>query len=445
MCRIRITLGNLASLFLFFQIANGQPQETKPIDPNSKPPILTLPAAVQFALENNPSLAAQRKQRGIASARVMIADTYPFNPVLENRIQSSTGPASAGITNRVPVENLLLWEVEVRGQRQIRREGAAAALSRTEWEIAYQEQLLAVDVIRTFTALLYRQEKLQVLEETLRLNERLVEDIRRLVDLGKLRSADLILAQTEVTDTLDLVASSRESLTAARQDLNRVLGQVCGSYLAEGVLLTSSWKWEADSLGELALNRRADLKARQMAVAEAATSVRLATANRHGNPTVGTIYTYDPSRVSSVGIQVNIPLPLFNQRRGEIAQSESERMLAAAQLYQAEITVKQEVAAALARLAVAEQRAEQFRTKGLPNLRRAVDDMEKLFQAGEQGVDLLRVIDVRRKLVKARDSYLDALWSVRQGRIDVIAATGEPALELEKPASSPTPAAPKRP
>jgi outer membrane protein TolC len=98
------------------------------------------------------------------------------------------------------------------------------------------------------------------------------------------------------------------------------------------------------------------------------------------------------------------------------------------------------VAGGLARLAAAEQRAEQFRTRLLPDLRRAVDDMEKLFQAGEPGVDVLRVIDVRRKLLRARDGYLDALWSVRQARADVAAAVGEPALGLVPPDPAEPPA-----
>src|SRR5205085_2367069 len=107
-----------------------------------------------------------------------------------------------GITNRMPVEHLLLWEVELRHQGQYRRQGAVAALSRAKWEVAAQEQTLAADVIRAHTALVYRQEKLRLADETRRLNERLVDDVRRLVGLGRLRSADLIVAQTEVTDLL---------------------------------------------------------------------------------------------------------------------------------------------------------------------------------------------------------------------------------------------------
>ena len=434
-CRGLLPLGRLALTFLVGLASNGraEPQEFA-ADRPTKSSALTLQAALQFALEHNPVLAAQRKQLGIAAARVVIAETYPFNPILENRIQSASGPQSAGITNKVLLEHLLLWEVEVRHQGRYRRQGAAAALSRTEWEIAFQEQTLAIDVTRFYTALLYRQEKLQLLEESHRLNERFVEDVRRLVGLGKLRSADLILAQTEVTDSLDLVASGQESLTVARQDLNKILGSVSGAYVTEGVLEPAPWNWEPEVLGELALTRRADLRARQMAVAEAAANIRLAAANRYGNPIVGPAYTYDSSRVSSIGIQVNIPIPVANTRRGEMLQSEAERSLAIQQLRSAEFTVKQDVTAALARLNAAERRAEQSRAKRVPDVRRSVEDMEKLFQAGEPGVDVLRVIDVRRKLLKARDGYIDSLWTVRQARIDVAAATGEPALDLAKPA-----------
>jgi len=444
----------LAGLLVSVAVGRGQPGDSFASDrvgpvsvaptaaaPAPTPTSLTLPAAVRQALENNPALIAQRRQRGIASARVVIADTYPFNPVLETRVQRAHGPPEAGVTNKTPFESLLLWEIELRGQRKLRREGAAAALSRTDWEVAAQEQALAVQVIKAYAALQYRQEKLRLLEETRTLNERQVDDVRRLVDAGRLRPADLIVARTEVTDTLDLVSAGREALTTARQDLLRPLGLVGGLIETDGPFEPPVWEPDAAAFGELALSRRADLRARQMAVAEAEANLRLTLANRYGNPIVGPAVGYDPSKISTAGVQVNVPLPIANTNRGQVFQSEAEHALAVDGLRQAEINVRQDVAAGLARLAAAEQRAEQFRSKLLPDLRTAVADMEKLFQAGEPGLDLLRVIDVRRKLLRARDGYLDALWSVRQARADLAAAVGEPALGFVSPAVSPEPPA----
>src|SRR5207237_100721 len=105
--------------------------------------------------------------------------------------------------------------VEVRGQRRYRRQAAAAGLAKTDWEIARQEQVLAVQTVRAYESLLYRREKLRLIDETVTFNRRLVDDVKRLVDLGKLRNSDLIMAQTEVTDTLDLLGGGREALVAA--------------------------------------------------------------------------------------------------------------------------------------------------------------------------------------------------------------------------------------
>src|SRR5579871_7046490 len=110
--------------------------------PEPPPQSLSVSEAIRWALENNPELAAIRLQHGMAAADVVIADTYPFNPVSENRIQIAAGPEAAGVTNNLPLEHLLLFEVEIRGQRRIRRGGAAAALARTDWEIGAQEQAL---------------------------------------------------------------------------------------------------------------------------------------------------------------------------------------------------------------------------------------------------------------------------------------------------------------
>src|SRR5207253_9821843 len=97
--------------------------------------------------------------------------------------------------------------------------------------------------------------------------------------------------------------------------------------------------------------------------------------------------------------------------------------------------VRQDVAAALARLGVAEQRAEFYRGKALPQLRDALKQMEELYKNSQPSADFVRVIDTRRKLLRARDGYLDALWAVRQAWADLLPAIGEPALGLCEPAA----------
>ena len=50
-------------------------------------------------------------------------------------------------------------------------------------------------------------------------------------------------------------------------------------------------------------------------------------------------------------------------------------------------------------------------------------------------IDVLRLIDVRRRLQRARDGYLDALWELNQGRADLAAAVGDLGLVVSVPVS----------
>ena len=188
---------------------------------------------------------------------------------------------------------------------------------------------------------------------------------------------------------------------------------------------------------ELALSRRADLQASRLAVTEAEANLGLVRANRFGNPSVGPAYTYDPTGVNMIGAQINVPLPFVNSHRGEILEAREQHVQTLLLLRQAETNVRQDVVAALAKLEVAEDRAQLFRQTILPELRKAVDLLREGFLNNLPGADLQRLIDVRRKLLRNRDAYLDALWSVRQARADLLGAIGEPAFDLARPPRAP--------
>ncbi len=398
-------------------------------DPEPLPPVLTRDAAVRWALQYNPAIAAVRQQHGIAAAAVVIADTYPFNPIWSNKLFATNGPESAGVTNHVAMEQRVDLVLEVRGQGTYRRQGACAALSRADWEIAFKEETLAIDVIKAFDAVLYRQEKLKLVEETIRLNERAAKDARKQLESGKVTSADVILAGTDVDDANAQRGAALTALAVARSVLRHELGLVDEAVALEGSLETPAQEWDATALSQAALGQRADLRALQAALAEAKARVGLAIADRYGNPNFGPDFEYNETRAYFIGAQLVLPLPVLNSHRGEIQQRQAERDLAGLQLRQTEVVIREEVHAALDRLRQARAHAATYHTKVLPNLQDALQQLEKLLPQGK--VDLLKVIDVRRKLLKARDGYLDALWEVTQAQAALAAAVGDPALASE--------------
>jgi outer membrane protein TolC len=390
---------------------------------------LTRAGAVSWALQYNPELAAFRQQHGIAAAGIVIARTYPFNPILENRVQGNSGPQSATITNRVALEHILLLEVELRGQRTYRRQSASAALTRTDWEIAFQELSLAVRVLRAFDTFIYRQEKLQLIHDNIELNRRSLEQLRALRQAGKtLAQTDLILAETEEYAARAQVGSGQTSLSTAATELRRALGVVGVTLTVAGTLQWSDRPWDAEALIPEALDRRPDLHARQAALAEAEARLQLAIADRYGNPVIGPAYTYDPTRIHLIGGQLNFPIPLFNVHQGEIMQRRAERSQALLNVRQTDVAIRQDVVAALERLRSARTWAAFYRNEIIPQLENALKQMQSLLEQG-QG-DVLKLIDTRRKFISARDSYLDALLEVSQAQADLAAAVGDPALDI---------------
>jgi outer membrane protein TolC len=394
------------------------------------PSPLTLDEAVAFGLRNNPEIIAQRQQRGIAAAGVIIANTYPFNPIYEGIYRGATGPPSAGITNSFTHEHRVLLEVEIRGQRGYRQEGAAAALTRTEWEIAFLETALAVRIVRAYETVLYRQEKLRLIRTNAQLNQRSADHVRELLDAGRLRGADLILARSEVYDSLALEAPGKAALASATQDLLRALGILTEGIEIEGKLQTAFPRISASQFLELARERRADLFARQTALREAEAHVRLAVADRFGNPSIGPTYERNEANASFIGAQVNFPIPVLNTHRGDIIRLESERTRAALDIAQTEAAIHRDVQAALVRLEQARANVEFYQQRLIPNLENNLKQMEKLFEQADPGVDVLKMIDIRRKLIKARDGYADAIWELSQARADLAAAVGDPALAM---------------
>jgi cobalt-zinc-cadmium efflux system outer membrane protein len=400
------------------------------------PEVFTRATAIGWALRNNPDLAALRQQHGFAAAAVVIAKTYPFNPVWTNKLFAVDGPESAGITNRLAMEQRVSMPLEIYGQGRYRREAACAALNRTDWEIANQEILLAIRVVRAFDNAVYQQAKLELAEEVLRLQQETADKVSKLFRAGSLRSPDaLILAQTEIDTSRIALYTARSARARAESDLRAVLGLTNEPVKVTGTLLLTPVSEDPQPLLAAALAQRPDLHARQAAVREAEGRLRLARADRYGNPDLGPDYEYNETRANFVGAQLVLPLPLLNTHRGDILQREAERSRAALDLRSVEVAIQQQVYAALNRLSAARATAEMYQNRIVPNLEKALTEMEQLFNLS--GVDLLKVIDVRRRLLSAHSGSLDARYEFRQARDDLAAALADPALTFDPDPEAP--------
>jgi outer membrane protein TolC len=115
--------------------------------------------------------------------------------------------------------------------------------------------------------------------------------------------------------------------------------------------------------------------------------------------------------------------------------------MAGLELRRTEIQIQQDVYAAVARLQAAMVQLTTYRTEIIPHLLTAESEMEKLFPLA--ATDYFHLIDVRRKMLKARDSYLDALFEASLARVDLVLAVGDLACASAAPDQSSAPAQPQ--
>ncbi|MGH7170271.1 MAG: TolC family protein [Gemmataceae bacterium] len=393
------------------------------VPPPGQQATLTLKDAVQWALEHNPALLTFRMNHGIAEAAVQIARQYPFNPIIQDFTWYGQGPASADVINPIFNEHTARLDLELRHQGRYRRAMAREALTRTQWEIAAQELLTSILVTRAFNTFLYRQGKHRLLEEGTQFTEEVAGFTEQLFAQGKAQSADLLLARADVVEARNTLGPGGSVLVVAENDLRRALGMIGESFAVAGTLEKEYVPPSLHSLIQAGMERRPDLHALEFAVREAEQRHRLEIANRFGNPSLGPAFEENETAVIFEGLWMIWQLPILNTRKGEIRQRAAETDRAVQALRQGEVLVKQDVFTAFARLIQAEEVVKDFRTQVLPKLRKTRQEFDKLYLAG--GVALTQVIAIRRRLLKARDAYLDGLFELSQAQTDLAAAVAD--------------------
>jgi len=133
---------------------------------------------------------------------------------------------------------------------------------------------------------------------------------------------------------------------------------------------------------------------------------------------------------------LSVPIPLFDQNRGEIARAAGERTAAERELAWTELRASAEVAGAYEAARVLREQASRLKSGFLSRAEEARRVALTAYQEG--AAPLFQVIDATRTLAEARLTYYRAQFAEREGLLELYAAAG---LDLLAPftAGIPTP------
>jgi len=389
-----------------------------------------LRTALELTLSRNPDLMAIRQNVPVSSAAIAVARRFPtnINPTVSIDARPWTFEKNTGAGSR-PLETdfTISWNqpIELGHRRAYREAVAQAVFTQTQWNVVQAELSALVQTYRLHQTGTYRREKLRVAQQLAEFNQALVETVRRQMQANQASTADVSMAEVENQATIQQLAAAQQDFVAALTELRGQMGipEYAASIEPTGPLRVPEPLASGDEehFVHTALSSRPEIQAAAAQVASSRAAVCLARADRIPIPSVGPVYEKDESGVTYYGFAVSSPIPVLNAGGPLVRQREAEYRRDVVALEQTQQRVRAQVKATLVKWNQVQQLVSRTQATIQP-IQAETARMERLYKAGQ--TDLLRLLQVRQRLIQAENSQLDALWQATQAYADLLAALG---------------------
>ncbi|MBM4382888.1 MAG: TolC family protein [Deltaproteobacteria bacterium] len=415
-----------------YPLGRGLPAFEAPAEPRESASVpiadprgdLTLDAALAAALLGNANLAADAYEVRAREAALLQAHARP-NPTLALELEDFAGSGEFRGARSAQTTLLLGQLVELGGKRAARVRTADADLEAAAWDY----ELRRIDVLaRTagaFAAVLTAQERLRLADESVAL----AKETQRVAGLRMRAGIASAAEEIRAGVSVEIAAVEREhtehELETARQTLASMWGGEEARFeRAQGDLEVLPEVPSEDSLalrlGEApGVARWQAERARRDAQLAQARSARAPDLTLHAGPR----HLSGPGNTALVA-GVSLPLPLWDRRRGAIAEAAQRAAKGAAEARAERVRAATEIATARVGLAAAAEEAELLRTRVIPGAERAVAALRDGYQRGRFA--LVEVLEAERARLDARTQHLNALAEAHRHARELERLTGAP-------------------
>jgi cobalt-zinc-cadmium efflux system outer membrane protein len=376
---------------------------------------LSLERALALAEENNPRLRAAAAQSDAARAGIATARQYP-NPEVEAlsggvraRVPGVTGGTGTSITLAQPVELPMVRTPRIRA--------AEAGFEGSQLGLAEFRLALRAEVKKAFYDVLRRKAEYDLALD----NQKLLDDIRRRigvrVNVGEAPKLELTRAEAEAQSAANQAASAKLRVSQALARLRATIGApLPADYDVAGELPPGSEPPDLALLREEVLTRYPALAQSRAEARRAEARVETERALRIPQPTVFAGVDRDPETRRTI-LGLALPLPIFNQRQGQIGEAVAAFQQANANVDARQVEVLASLEDAYRRFQVASQQIAAFQGGLLVQAEAALRAAEAAYRFGERG--FIEVLDAQRVLRSVRADFLTAKYERQSALIDL--------------------------
>jgi Outer membrane protein len=378
---------------------------------------LTITQALDLAEQNSPLLKEADASVDRAQGGMQTANAYT-NPVFEfiggdQFSRPIATPGVPGLLTHYSASQL----IEIPKERRTRIEASQLDFVSYKYRAAGIRLSLHAYVKRAFYDVIRRKEQLANAESNLSLVEDLRRRVRLEVEVGEKGKLELTRAEAETARAQAAVRSADIELANTRALLKAAIGLP-----SEDVFDAQGTLGDAVKLDALSTIRQQVL-ANHPALSEINTqSVRSRVivdnerARRIPQPAFYGEYERQPD-ISFYRFGVSVQVPLWDRRKGPIAEAKAEVARTDAMARQRRLEITAALERAYDQYQISNQQVEGLQAGSLREAQAAVEAAQSAYKFGERGI--VEVFDAQRVLQGVRADLLDALYVRETALIDL--------------------------
>jgi cobalt-zinc-cadmium efflux system outer membrane protein len=383
---------------------------------------LTVDEAVATALGRHPMLAEGQKRIEAAQGQQRQAGLR-MNPKLILQSENTRLPGSQPFVFGRDTDNFayLQQTFETAGKRGKRVELASQGLRGAELELSVLRRRVAREVVLAYWGAAGMQRVYELLTETERTFQQIVEYHEIRVREGAMAESDLLRVRLEAGRLALAANNAKLDATRARIELFRAMGETSFPEVKFlGPMEVEEDRAMAVDVGG-ALEKRPEVQLAKALLERARRGLVVAQSN--ARPNYDALFGYKRTAgFDTVIAGLQVDLPFANRNQGNIETAAAEVQAAEANVAATEAIVRAEVEAAQAEYEMRRKQVQEF----LGRIRQQAAETAQIAQSAYRlgGADLLRLLDAERLRIEIDQLSYRALMEYRQSRAALEFAVG---------------------
>ncbi len=372
---------------------------------------LTLEEAVQLAMAQHPTLLQALQNVERASAIRKQVTLYP-NPSVGYSASEVGNDGRAGQQG-----GFIQQTIVTAGKLKLNGHIADWARAQAEQQLEAQQYRVRNDVRAAFYALLGTQKRLEILARLREVAEQGVKTAQALKEAQQGTLTEVLQAELDLGQIQILQQNAEVERQANWQRLAATIGLPdLEPRPLEGELFGELPEYDWDQLWQRLQETSPELRAAEAAVEQAAWQVHRQRRQPIPNLTAQAGVARDYASGSDIaGIQLGIPLPLFNRNQGNIDLADAEYRIAQREVERVRLSLRQRLSDAYQDFEQARRQVLRYQRSLLPAAERNLKLAEEGYRQGE--FDFLTVLTARRTFFQVHLQYITAWTTLRTAQV----------------------------